>query len=152
MCASNMHQIGLAILLYQNDHQQNYPNTLEELLEEQITPAVFICPSSNDTASAGATTQAVAADFHASGHLSYIYLGKGLNDKTADPDIVVLYEPLTDHAGDGMNILFGDGHAEWFTATVGKQLIAAAATGQRVKIDAGVVSTAPIATTQPQAK
>jgi prepilin-type N-terminal cleavage/methylation domain-containing protein/prepilin-type processing-associated H-X9-DG protein len=88
-CASNMHQIGLAILLYQNDNQQLYPRTILStvttgagptwgtgntspgtpdpfngltttfsandvtasffllLRNEQITPAVFVCPSSN---------------------------------------------------------------------------------------------------------
>jgi prepilin-type N-terminal cleavage/methylation domain-containing protein/prepilin-type processing-associated H-X9-DG protein len=85
-CASNLHQIGLAILLYQNDSQQLYPRTLQDttgspaptwgtggvapstpdpfatpteavndvsasffllLRNEQITAAVFVCPSSN---------------------------------------------------------------------------------------------------------
>jgi prepilin-type N-terminal cleavage/methylation domain-containing protein/prepilin-type processing-associated H-X9-DG protein len=85
-CASNLHQIGLAILLYQNDSQQLYPRTIEDttgaptptwgymaspgtpdpfngataygannvtasffllLRNEQITAAVFTCPSSN---------------------------------------------------------------------------------------------------------
>jgi prepilin-type processing-associated H-X9-DG protein len=129
-CASNMHQIGLAIILYQNDHNQNYPNSLAELLmEEQIAPAVFVCPSSNDTAST-CPTQAIAADWAKPGHLSYIYLGKGLNDKTATADTVVLYEPMSNHAGEGMNVLFGDGHTDWVNATVGAKIIAAAATGK----------------------
>jgi prepilin-type N-terminal cleavage/methylation domain-containing protein/prepilin-type processing-associated H-X9-DG protein len=90
-CASNLHQIGLAILLYQNDNSQLYPRTVLStsttsqgptwgtgptapstpdpfnwstqstqmspndvtasffllLRNEQITPAVFVCPSSN---------------------------------------------------------------------------------------------------------
>jgi prepilin-type N-terminal cleavage/methylation domain-containing protein/prepilin-type processing-associated H-X9-DG protein len=89
-CASNLHQIGLAILLYQNDSQQSYPRTIQDtttsgtpvpvwgtgatapgtpdpftgatgteapddvsasffllLRNEQITSAVFVCPSSN---------------------------------------------------------------------------------------------------------
>jgi prepilin-type processing-associated H-X9-DG protein len=29
------------------------------------------------------------------------------------PAHVLAYEPLTDHIGDGMNVLFGDGHVEW---------------------------------------
>jgi len=60
-CGSNMRQIGVAILLYQQDHGQNYPNTLDELMEEQFTAVVFICPESSDIASTGATTQAIAA-------------------------------------------------------------------------------------------
>jgi prepilin-type N-terminal cleavage/methylation domain-containing protein/prepilin-type processing-associated H-X9-DG protein len=87
-CASNLHQLGLAILLYQQDSNQLYPRTLQDtttqpacvwgtgtgpgtpdpfapgstgqesvndvsasffllLRNEQLTPAVFICPSSN---------------------------------------------------------------------------------------------------------
>jgi len=90
-CASNLHQIGLAILLYQQDNQQLYPRTIQDtsgsptptwgtigaatgpgttdpfqagatgqekpndvsasffllLRNEQLTPAVFVCPSSN---------------------------------------------------------------------------------------------------------
>ena len=139
-----MHQIGLAILFYQNYHNQAYPNSLSELMEEQITPAVFVCPESNDTPSTAATTQAIAADWATPGHLSYIYLGKGLNDKTATADTVVLYEPLSNHGGTGMNVLFGDGHADWFNATIGSKIIAAAATGRRpISLDGntGVVST-----------
>jgi len=83
-CASNLHQIGLAIILYQNENQQLSPRTIMDLSGnptptwgyqttpgtldpfngaegvnnvtasffllariEQLTPAVFICPSSN---------------------------------------------------------------------------------------------------------
>jgi prepilin-type N-terminal cleavage/methylation domain-containing protein/prepilin-type processing-associated H-X9-DG protein len=87
-CQSNLHQLGLAILLYQQDSQQLYPRTIVDttgkpaaswaaagttpgttdpfatapapegvnnvsasffllLRNEQLTPAVFICPSSN---------------------------------------------------------------------------------------------------------
>jgi prepilin-type N-terminal cleavage/methylation domain-containing protein/prepilin-type processing-associated H-X9-DG protein len=91
-CASNLHQIGLALILYQNDNQQAYPRTIQDttgnpaptwgtgntiagtpdpfstasgtaesvndvsasffllLRNEQITAAVFVCPSSNASA------------------------------------------------------------------------------------------------------
>ncbi len=151
MCASNMHQIGLAILLYQNDNGGVYPPSFDEMLEnEPITPAVFICPASNDTAGQGATTQAVLADVHKPGHLSYVYIGQGLTDKTVTDDMVVLYEPLANHGGVGMNILFGDGSAQWFDATVGAKVIAAAGTGRRVHLSStGVVTTTPMITTKP---
>src|SRR5207248_2656810 len=33
-------------------------------------------------------------------------------DSPPPPDVVVAYEPLTNH-GDGVNALFGDGHIDW---------------------------------------
>ncbi len=146
-----MHQIGLAILLYQNDHAGAYPNSVDEMLEEPITAEVFICPASTDTPSTGATTQAIAADFHKPGHLSYIYLGKGMNDKNTSADMLVLYEPLANHSGDGMSALFGDGHVEWIDAKLAAKVLAAVATGQRVRVNlsTGTVSTSPIAATPP---
>jgi prepilin-type processing-associated H-X9-DG protein len=125
-CASNLHQIGLAILLYAQDNSGQYPPSLAVLPgQEQITPAVMICPSSNDEASfaadtAGVVTELSAAETNAPGHkhcLSYVYNGKGLNIKTAPATAIVVYEPLENHQGDGTNVLFGDGHAEWIDKT-----------------------------------
>jgi prepilin-type processing-associated H-X9-DG protein len=146
-CLSNIHQIGLAIMLYQNDFGGTYPDTLAQLLQnEQITASVFICPSSNDTSADGPTTQALLADFNKPGHESYIYIGAGLNAATVTPDMIVLYEPTAIHAGK-MNVLFGDGHADGVDATTGAKIIAAAATGQRVHLSSrNAVTITPKAT------
>lgn len=143
-CLSNMHQIGLAIQLYQNDFGGSYPETLDQLLEnEQITAPVFVCPSSNDTAADGPTTQALLSDFHRPGHESYIYIGAGLTGGTVTPDMVVLYEPQANHI-DKMNLLFGDGQSDGVDSTIGAKIIAAAATGLRVHLSPrGVVTTTP---------
>jgi prepilin-type processing-associated H-X9-DG protein len=111
-CASNMRQIGQALLLYANDNHGQYPPNLEDLLPAgNVTSNVFICPSSNDTPASGSTPQALAAALSAGGHESYIYI-PNLNS-SASADTIVLYEPLSDHSGDGMNVLFGDGHVEF---------------------------------------
>ncbi len=34
-CFQRMHQIGQVILLYENDHAGMYPNSLDDVLEEQ---------------------------------------------------------------------------------------------------------------------
>jgi hypothetical protein len=117
-CASNMRQIGQAIAMYANDHAGQFPDDLKTVLEnEDVTAAVFVCPSSNDQPAPKApTTQATAAGLLQPGHLSYIYLGKGLTTKSATDDMVILYEPLTNHQSAGMNVLFGDMHVEWFSA------------------------------------
>ena len=117
MCASNLRQIGQAILLYSNDNNGQYPPDFQTLLlTEDIPSECFVCPSTNDTRATGPTTQAVANNLTAGGHLSYIYLGKGMNAKTISPDTVVAYEPLNNHANQGSNVLFGDGHVEFVAA------------------------------------
>jgi prepilin-type processing-associated H-X9-DG protein len=129
-CASNLRQIGQAILLYTNDYQGQYPNTFGDLLmTEDITSMVFVCPSSSDVAAVGATTQAVVANLDTPGHCSYIFLGKGLTAKTVEPDMVIALEPLTNHGGDGTNVLFGDGHVEFFDKTQAAKIQAQIAAG-----------------------
>src|SRR3569832_841850 len=55
-CASNMRQIGQAILLYSNDSRGQYPPTLDLLLTTQdLASDAFVCPSTNDTAAPGGT-------------------------------------------------------------------------------------------------
>ena len=111
-CASNMRQIGLALLQYANDHHGQYPPRLEELiLDGNINSNVFVCPDSIDTPAPGSTPQAQAAALSSGGHESYIYV-PNLNSSVS-AETIVLYEPLSDHAGQGMNILFGDGHVEF---------------------------------------
>ena len=134
-CASNLHQVGLAILLYSQDHGGLYPPSLAVLpAAEQISAEVFVCPSSNDemaTANdtAGVVAMLTAAETNAAGHqrcLSYVYVGRGLTDKTATPTTVVAYEPLDNHDGDGTNVLFGDGHVEWEDGRAWPKVAAAA--------------------------
>jgi prepilin-type processing-associated H-X9-DG protein len=72
------------------------------------------------------------------GHCSYIYLGKGLTDKTVTPDMVLLYEPLADHGGEGMNVMFGDFHVEWVPASTAQIILtqnAASTQPIRLKMD-----------------
>ena len=94
-CASNMKQIGLGAIMYANDHGGHLPDDLDTILKTQdLSPEAFVCPSSNDTAATGPTTQAVIDDMNAQGHLSYIYTGKGLTTQAA-ADVVILYERRT---------------------------------------------------------
>lgn len=128
--ASNLREIGQAILLYYTDHGGAYPDSFQTiLLNEDITSDVFVSPLSSDTPAVGPTTQAVAAQLTSGGHLSYVYLGRGLSASTATADTIVAYEKMTASMG-GMNVLFGDGHVEWVDATTAAKIIARAAAGQ----------------------
>jgi predicted Zn finger-like uncharacterized protein/prepilin-type processing-associated H-X9-DG protein len=129
-CASNMRQIGQALLLYANENRGAYPPKLEDLLLTQdITAEVFTCPSSNDTRSPGATAAQQAAQLSAGGHLSYVFVGQRMNS-SSPANAVLLYEPMTNHNNDGGNFLFGDGHVEFLTRQTAQQVISQLQTGQ----------------------
>jgi prepilin-type processing-associated H-X9-DG protein len=69
----------------------------------------------------------MAAALSSGGHESYIYIPNLTGGVSADT--VVLYEPLTNHTNQGINVLFGDGHVEF--------LRKATATGMISEIQAG---------------
>ena len=108
-CASQMRQLGQAMMIYANGNGGRFPDRIDRLLA-YMPSSVFVCPSSADTPAAGQTPQLLAADLAKGGHLSYLYVGYVYNmGSTANPaTTIVLYEPLTNHA-DGINVLYADG-------------------------------------------
>jgi prepilin-type processing-associated H-X9-DG protein len=128
-CASNMRQIGQALLLYANDNRGVYPaDFVPLLLTQDITSQVFICPSTNGTpASPGGTPQQQAAALLPQ-HCTYVYL-PGHNN-AAGADVVIVYEPITNHDGDGSNFLWGDGHVSFETKQTAAAMIKSLETGQ----------------------
>jgi len=128
--ASNLRQIGQAILLYSNDFAGQYPDTFQTLLmNEDITSSVFVSPSRSETPAEGATTRQLADQLDAGGHLSYVYLGRGLTAHTVTANMVVAYE-MPASANGGGNVLFGDGHVEYFDGDYISNLVAKVATGE----------------------
>jgi prepilin-type processing-associated H-X9-DG protein len=125
---SNLRQIGQAILLYTDDHRGDYPDSFATiLLNEDVTSAMFVSSSRSESPAAGPTTQAIAVQLVPGPHLSYVYLGRGLSANTVTPDTIVAYELI---GPDGTNVLFGDGHVEFFGAAVAAKIMARVSSGR----------------------
>lgn len=128
--AAHLRAIGQAITMYTTDHQGAYPDSFQTvLLNEAVTSDIFILPRSTDTPATGPTTQTVADQLTAGGHLSYVYLGSGLTVNTATAKTIVAYQ-ISPIPGFGTNVLFGDGHVEAVDAATIAKIIARAASGQ----------------------
>ena len=131
-CASNEHQIGLGLLLYSNENNGRMPDDLGTLVKaEQLSPSVFICPTGNNQLPAN--VMAMTPDEQVAWvneHSDYVYLGKGLKANNLDATRVVVYEKDGAHSGQGMNLLYGDGHAEWQRRDVAMQQIQQAQQGK----------------------
>ncbi len=128
-CAANLRQIGMAMQLYANENKGVYPPRPEDLiLTQDITSEVFICPSTTDTKTTGATAEQQAANLSKGGHNSYVYLGAGKGSNTPG-NVVLVYEPLKDH-GYGMNVLFADGQVDFLSGAMAQRVEAELKDGQ----------------------
>jgi prepilin-type processing-associated H-X9-DG protein len=127
---ANLRTIGQGIALYGNDHAGTFPDSFQGiLLNEEITSETFVSPLSSDTPAQGPTTRAMADQLTAGGHLSYVYLGKGLTMRTVTPDTILAYEKLYP-TSTGTNVLFGDFHVERVDGATAGKIVARATTGQ----------------------
>jgi prepilin-type processing-associated H-X9-DG protein len=102
ICASNMKQIGLAIVVYAGYHDETIPKAFDDL--RPYAPnlgKLLICPSARDTS-----------------RPSYqILLGGKKWNSSETMDAVVMTEVPSNHRGLGHNALYGDGHVEWVSAS-----------------------------------
>jgi len=140
-CASNLRQLGLAAVMYADEHHLQMPDNLQTLFDSQeLGSSVLVCPTSS-LPQLAATTQAADAAI-AANQISYVYLGKGLS-VNAPADTVLMYEPLADHQ-DRINVLFVDAHVEWLDLVEAKKLLARIAAGENpLRYPAPVSSTQP---------
>ena len=98
VCANNLRQIALVIHTQGEDNRGRLPATLEEVMGQRgLSAEQFCCPSAR-VARGGV-------------HVSYEYIpGQGMSD---NPQNVLMYDKPANHRGEGMNILFLDGHVQF---------------------------------------
>jgi prepilin-type processing-associated H-X9-DG protein len=121
-CLMNLRQIGQGLLLYANDNHGKYPDDLSILVLNDLDAGKLICPSSDDDKAVGKTVQETAANVKMPHHCSYFYFGKGLVEPI-DPERVIAVERLENHDGQGVNVLFGDGHVDWFARKAAQEIL-----------------------------
>ena len=139
-CASNLKQIGQAMLLYANENRGAYPDSIVTLLRTQdLVTDVLTCPSGN--AEKAASVDALAAGL-TERNCSYLYYGDGVT-RDAPADAVVMIERPDDHDGDGANALFADGHVEFLATSRTRPAAWVASVERQVRAGARPVRIAP---------
>lgn len=125
-CASNLRQIANAMSIYADAHGGEFPPTLETLARNSnLSPAAFVCPSSNDVPANIAKPADWGEAFQPRSHeSSYVYLAGGRSKANVTSHSILAYEPPENHLDQGMNILFGDLSVEWFQKAAGNRIIA----------------------------
>ncbi|HCA47550.1 MAG TPA: hypothetical protein DEP45_09400 [Armatimonadetes bacterium] len=126
-CASNLKQIGLAFLMYAQDHDEDLPgeNWVEEVLPYLNNRQIFICPSRDGALVGYAFNEALA--------------GVNLAEIAAPAETVLAFEsfiggdapvggaadvpPNGVHEG-GVNVLFADGHVQLLPAEAAMDALA----------------------------
>ena len=134
VCLSNLKQIGLALFMYQQDYDENFPYAKVDgtfggaemsyrTLSSYISAAkIFVCPSGSDSAASNVDSLSCKA-------LSYAYYAKCTGTTSTDTAIAAdqnaddnntawgtdrLFDANAPHGTEGGNFLFVDGHVKWF--------------------------------------
>jgi prepilin-type processing-associated H-X9-DG protein len=108
--AANLRQIGQAILLYTNENKGKFPPDLATVVKTQdVTAEVLKSPYGPAKAAGGDIVLVAPA---------------GVNPMAAQGGaerVFVAYDQAALEAGEGTNVLFGDGHVEWLAADAFKR-------------------------------
>jgi prepilin-type processing-associated H-X9-DG protein len=118
VCAANLAGIGKAIEVYARQYKDTYPPEMDVLVTTGLVqPSQFVCPSTlkgedrGDTEITYNTGEPVSRELHEILHDSYVYIPG--QKYQCDPENVLIYEKRECHHGEGGNVLFMDGHAQW---------------------------------------
>lgn len=88
-----LHEVGVAVRRYAQEHGGNYPAELGDLIGPGgLTPAMTVCPGT---------------------HVRYVYQGGRSSEKQVTNGFVLAYEPPEANGGRGSAVLYADGSASW---------------------------------------
>ena len=122
VCGANMNGIIKAMAIYSVSNDDQYPPNLGMLvMDGSLGPKSFFCPSESmpDIPNLWFDELGDWVD----GDTHYVYLGAG-KDTSVPAEAILLYEPLHHHDGEGINILFGDSHVQFFMIDEALELLA----------------------------
>lgn len=117
--ASNLRQMGQAMMLYADAHRKNPPDMGTMVTEADLSAEVFVSPSSRTQLPRNLQNAQEAAKW-VNEHADYVYLGANIKP-SAPADTILAYEKPEVHGRDGFNVLFADGHVEWMTYNAGME-------------------------------
>lgn len=106
VCGANLKGLGTSMLIYINENNAVSDDMFQTFVDTgEIVPKQLICPSS------GKTLEDVQADPYAC-YVLVPGMAQALAAGVSDTQLVVAYE-RDNHAGEGGNVLYADGHAEF---------------------------------------
>jgi prepilin-type processing-associated H-X9-DG protein len=107
-CQGTLSGMGKALLIYANDYDDEWPPSLETLVEKaEYSRKGLICPAMK----------------HRPDYESYVYRGVDTVGTSVEPTIIMVHDRAGNHPG-GRNVLFVDSHVEWVTEEQFQKLIA----------------------------
>ena len=122
-CGSHLRWIGQSIILYRQDHGV-WPQHFEQvMIAAEIDSQCFVCPSSKLKKATGPTIEMIAAKLSNPEHCSYDYHPPPPDAGDVDAETVIATERPGSHHGQGMNVLFADGHVEWLAQPLAQRLL-----------------------------
>ena len=122
-CGAHLRIIEQGISLYRHDHGV-WPQTLAEILiAGDLNPEVFTCQSSGANKAPVQTLEEAARSLTNPKHCSYLYFPPPADAGDVDVKTVLAAERMANHQNKGMNILFADGHTEWFDVKAAEFII-----------------------------
>jgi prepilin-type N-terminal cleavage/methylation domain-containing protein/prepilin-type processing-associated H-X9-DG protein len=117
-CLNNLKQIGLARAIFAGDNDEKQPTTISSMAnyvggDKQVK--LFMCPSFVRKATTEVAPVKLSEFAGKTQHISYdVYPGNTTNT-TITP---IMCDVASAHDGEGINVLFGDGHANWINGTI----------------------------------